>query len=147
MFKGFSICAHTVAAAQYNGHLESFVKWYVTTKCRPNLASIALERIEKVVGRKGGVSKRKRQPQVPIESSSPRFTDQDNCEPNSKHLTVTSTGIVTSCTSIMTVIPPTPLLVSSASPRIEGQLNMVATSTITAPLLCLLHGFKILQFF
>jgi len=29
MFKGFSIRAHTVAAAQYNGNLESSVKWYV----------------------------------------------------------------------------------------------------------------------
>jgi len=32
----------------------------------------------------------------------------------------------------MTVTPPTPLLVSSAGPRIDRQLNMVATSSVTA---------------
>ena len=49
-------------------------------------------------------------------------------------VTVTRTGIVASCTSIVTVTPPTPLLVSFslAGPRIDRQLNIVATSSITA---------------
>ena len=107
MFKGFSIRAHTLAAAQCKGNLELSVKWYVSTKCRPNLASIVLEGMPKGVGRKEeflqGESSNKFQSRAVFLNFLFKITVSLH---NSKRLTVTSTGIVTSCTSIVTVTPP-----------------------------------------
>jgi len=87
----------------------------MANKCRPNLASIAQEGMPKGVGRKGGVPKRKRQPHALIESSSSQFSVQDNSEPNPKRSAVTSSSIISLvCTSVVTVIPPTPLPVSAS---------------------------------
>jgi len=137
MFKGFLICAHTVAAAQFNGNLEVFIKWYVANKCRPNLTSIAQEGMPKGVGRKGGVPKRKRQPRALIESTSSRFSVQDNNEPNPKRFTVTSDAIIAPvCTSVVTVIPPTqlPTAVSASVARAMGiGQQTIASSSITVP--------------
>ena len=75
MFKGFSLCSHTVAVAQVNNDLQSFVKWYAIHKCRPNLTLIANEGMPKGVGRKEGVPKRKRAHRNPIETTSSRFSN------------------------------------------------------------------------
>ena len=57
MFKGYSICAHVVAAAEDNGELASFLD---CVKCKPNLTAIASAGMPSGSGRKGGKPKRKR---------------------------------------------------------------------------------------
>lgn len=70
MFKGYSICAHVVAAAEDNGDLASFLD---CVKCKPNLTSIASAGMPSRSGRKGGKPKRKRNRSiVPIETRSVR---------------------------------------------------------------------------
>ena len=84
MYKGFSICSHTVATAQTNGDLRSFIDWYILHNRKPNLSDIAHEGMSKGVGRKGGIPKRKRTHRVPIESCSSKFAEQatKTCEPS-----------------------------------------------------------------
>ena len=149
MFKGFLICAHTVAAAQVNGELECFVKWYVTNKCRANLASIAQEGMPKCVGRKGAVPKRKRLPHTPVESSSSQCFVQDSSEPNPKHLTVTSAATVTPYTSVSTVLPaPLPVSASVAqSYQFAGTGQLTTASSSILYHQYLLHRYKILPTF
>ena len=49
-FKGFSICSHTVAAAQDGGNLKQFLNWYVDTKCGANLTNIAIANLPQGAG-------------------------------------------------------------------------------------------------
>jgi len=67
MFKGFSICAHTVATAEVNGELRSFVTW-------TNLTSIALQEMPTGAGRKGGIAKKKKTSPIDVETYSSRFS-------------------------------------------------------------------------
>lgn len=73
MFKGFSLCAHVVAAAHDNNDLRSFLQYLNQTKRGPNLSAIANEGMPTGTGRKGGVPKRKRnRATVPVETRSVR---------------------------------------------------------------------------
>ena len=128
MYKGFSICSHTVATAQANRELRSFVDWFVHQNRKPNLSEIAHEGMSKGVGRKGGAPKRKRTHRAPIESCSSKFAEQ-------------------SCTSSAAILPQplpasdelstTPLLTSptlatvSVSSSVE-HANMPTNSTHVA---------------
>ena len=70
MFKGYSICAHVVAAAEDNGDLKSFLD---CVRCRPNLTAIGNAGMPSGSGRKGGKAKHKRNRSIiPIETRSVR---------------------------------------------------------------------------
>ena len=56
MFKGYAICAHSIAAAEDNGDLKSFLNCIT---CKPNLTAIASTGMPSGSGRKGGKAKRK----------------------------------------------------------------------------------------
>ena len=98
MFKGFSICSHTVAAAHKTGDLHSFVNWYNNEKCEPNLTKIANEGMPKGVGRKGGVPKRKRPRKTTIETCTSRF------EPTPKRFLGGAVASVSKTTSSSTAV-------------------------------------------
>ena len=70
MFKGYSISAHVIAAAEDKGDLKSFLDCIT---CRPNLTAIANTGMPIGAGRKGGKARRKRsRSSIPIESQSTR---------------------------------------------------------------------------
>ncbi|XP_065893382.1 uncharacterized protein [Dysidea avara] len=134
MFKGFSICAHTVATAEANGDLGSFITWYVANKCRPNLTSIALQGMPTGAGRKGGVAKRKRTSRVAVETWSSRFS---TTVPDPKRVSLTQ-GNTTSgayvssplqpainypTVTLPTTVSPAPLHASTSTAT--GQLSNV----------------------
>ena len=50
----------TVAAAQYNGKLDSFIASYSTTKSTPNLTKLAIASMPKGRGRKGSKTPKRR---------------------------------------------------------------------------------------
>ena len=79
MFKGYSICSHTIAASSVNGDLNSFIENYKQKKCGPNLMNIAGHGLPNVSGRKGGVPKRKKRASVLVETRSvcPCFRNSD----------------------------------------------------------------------
>ena len=72
MFKGFSLCSHTIATAHSNGDLKAFLD-KVSGKCMPNLTAIANHGMPSGAGRKGGVAKQKRNRKLPaVETRSVR---------------------------------------------------------------------------
>jgi len=68
------ICSHTLAAAEVNGELISFIQWYTVTGQEPNITRLAQAGLPAGRGRKGGVPKRKRSrtPSVPPDIVVPR---------------------------------------------------------------------------
>ena len=58
------ICSHTIAAAESNGELASFLQWY--TKCAesPNISTLAMSGLPRGRGKKGGKPKRQRAKQT-----------------------------------------------------------------------------------
>lgn len=72
MFKGSSICSHTVAASHDNGDLSSFIEFYKQKKCGPNLAAVAGHGLPSGSGRKGGNPRKKKQTSIPVETRSVR---------------------------------------------------------------------------
>ena len=61
------ICSHTLVAAEVNGELHLFLKWYVRTKQAANITKLAQAGLPSGRGRKGGVPKRQRS-RTPIAS-------------------------------------------------------------------------------
>lgn len=59
MWQSSKICSHCVAAAQFSGNLEKFVKWYNASKSKPNLSKLAKVDMPKGTGRKGEKPPRK----------------------------------------------------------------------------------------
>ena len=55
-----AICSHTLAVAQLNNDLISFLQWYNTSSNMPNVTSLAMSGLPSGRGRKGGVAKRTR---------------------------------------------------------------------------------------
>ena len=52
--KQHSLCSHTVAAAEYNHHLEQFVYWLINNnKTQPNLTTAAYHETSQLGGKKG----------------------------------------------------------------------------------------------
>ena len=54
------ICSHTLAAAEINGELLLFLRWYTNSDVQPNITQLAMASLPKGRGRKGGIPKRKR---------------------------------------------------------------------------------------
>ena len=54
------ICSHTLAAAETNGELQLFLRWYTSSDVQPNVTQLAMATLPKGRGRKGGIPKRKR---------------------------------------------------------------------------------------
>ena len=54
------ICSHSIAVAEVNGDLCSFLQWYNTSGTEPNITALAMSSLPSGRGRKGGVPKRKR---------------------------------------------------------------------------------------
>ncbi len=70
-YKGFPLCSHVIAAAEHNRELKSFLD-NLKDSGKLNLTAIANQGLPKGAGRKGGVQKRKRSSNVPIETRSVR---------------------------------------------------------------------------
>ena len=54
------ICSHTLAAAEINGELLLFLRWYTNSDVQPNITQLAMASLPKGRGRKGDIPKRKR---------------------------------------------------------------------------------------
>ena len=63
------ICSHSIAVAEVNGDLCSFLQWYNTSGTEPNITALAMSGLPSGRGRKGGVPRRKRtqKKDVPVE--------------------------------------------------------------------------------
>ena len=59
-WKSLRICSHSVAAAEDNGDLSTYVSWLKKAKQSPNLTKLALSQMPKGRGQKGGMPPRKR---------------------------------------------------------------------------------------
>ena len=67
-WKSLGICSHSVAAAEDNCDLQSFVTWFAKAKRVPNITRLATSQMPSGRGRKGGIPPRKRRKTVPPES-------------------------------------------------------------------------------
>ena len=54
------LCSHTVAVAERNGDLSSFLQWYIKYAKNPNISTLAMSGLPRGRGRKGGKAKRQR---------------------------------------------------------------------------------------
>ena len=54
------LCSHTLAVAEHNGDLLSFLQWYTTCAKNPNISTLAMSDLPRGRGRKGGRAKRQR---------------------------------------------------------------------------------------
>lgn len=54
------LCSHTLAVAERNGDLSSFLQWYTTYAESPNISTLAMSNLPRGRGRKGGRAKRQR---------------------------------------------------------------------------------------
>ena len=54
------ICSHTLAGAEYNGDLSSFLLWYTQCAESPNISTLAMTGLSRGRGRKGGKVKHQR---------------------------------------------------------------------------------------
>ena len=116
MFKGFGLCAHTVAAAIDQRRLKELIDVYVESHCSPNLSVLSTEGFSKGVGRKGGLPKRTRVRKMPpskdpglgITTSS---TSTSACTTGQHNLVSSITTAVSGCTNTCT---------SSAYPRAQS---------------------------
>ena len=52
------LCSHTLALAEHNGDLLSFLQWYTTYAKNPNISTLAMSDLPHGRGRKGGRAKR-----------------------------------------------------------------------------------------
>ena len=148
MYQGFQICSHTVATAHINGELQLFLDWYVENNCQLNLLAIGTQGMPKGVGRKGRIPKRKRNHQVPVETSSSRFKHDITCEPSSSsqfgHHTIVehtselppkyvilpsssqTTPSITSCTTSV----PSSLQTIASKPTLASQVTRNSVPTL-----------------
>lgn len=67
-WRSLGICAHSVAAAEDNHNLYSFVTWFAKAKKIPNLTQLTTSQMPAGRGRKGGVPPRKIRKTVPADS-------------------------------------------------------------------------------
>lgn len=67
-WKSLGICSHSVAAAEDNSDLQSFVTWFAKAKKVPNITQLATSQMPAGRGRKGSVPPRKRRKTIPVES-------------------------------------------------------------------------------
>jgi hypothetical protein len=67
-WKSLGICSHSVAAAEDNCDLQSFVTWFAKAKKVPNITQLVTSQMPAGRGRKGGIPPRKRRKTVPAES-------------------------------------------------------------------------------
>ena len=63
-WKSMGVCSHSVAAAQDNNDLVTFIEWMKKTKRSPNLTKLLVAKMPKGRGQKGGVPPRKRKKKV-----------------------------------------------------------------------------------
>ena len=54
------ICSHSIAVAEVNHDLHTFLQWYNMSETEPNISSLAMAGLPSGRGRKGGVPRRKR---------------------------------------------------------------------------------------
>ena len=54
------LCSHTLAAAEHNGDVLSFLQWYTRYAESPNISTLAMTNLPRGRGRKGGKPKRQR---------------------------------------------------------------------------------------
>ena len=68
------ICSHTIAVAEYNKELDSFLHWFVKYAESPKISVLAMSGLPHGRGKKGGKPKRqcKRQLMPPADSQSLR---------------------------------------------------------------------------
>ena len=75
-WRSLGICAHSVAAAEREGKLELFVKWFKKAKRVTNLTKLATTNMPRGRGRKGGVPPSRRKKKAPYTQRVPfDFTD------------------------------------------------------------------------
>lgn len=63
-WKSSQICSHTLAVAESNEDLCSFLEWYNETQQHANLRILAVSELPSRRGQKGGVPKRQRSRQI-----------------------------------------------------------------------------------
>ena len=115
MFKGFRMCSHTIAVAEINGELKSFLE--VLTNTTPNLTTIAMQGLPAGSGRKGGQEKHRKMKKETVLTRSVRqcmscsysaalsdaqiSEQQETVATNSGYLPITS-SVVNSTSSLST---------------------------------------------
>ena len=72
-YKSVSVCSHTVAAAEINGHLTKFIDFLRRHNCSPNLTQLAQHGMPAGAGRKGGKPAKKKQPRKKAPSEENRI--------------------------------------------------------------------------
>lgn len=100
MWQSSKICSHCVAAAQFSGNLEAFIRWYRKSKSLPNFDKLSKVNMPKGSGRKGEKPPRKRKktkaaPLTLVEQDVPLISEESeplpdqpavpDTQPHSKH--------------------------------------------------------------
>ena len=129
-YKGFSICSHTVAAAQDGRNLQQFLNWYVTMKCGANLTNIGNANLPQGAGRKGRKPKRQRvRSKGPIETRSKRL-----CLEQGEHTALsTQQGPITQPTVESHQSASLPTTAQHTVPRPQQSASLPTTAQHTVP--------------
>ena len=117
------MCSHSLAVAQLNGDIITFLQWYNASAQQPNITSVAMTGLPPGRGRKGGKPKKvrnhheKRMPELTIprpvfQASIPAASGTANVPP-----VISCTPVTSFCQSITSV----------------GQVNVGSSSSIHSP--------------
>ena len=103
-WKALGMCSHSIAVAEINGKLSSFLAFVWKRKDRPNRTKLATTNMPKGRGRRGGVPPRKRKASM-------------SCEPTRVPMCATSSE-------------NTEQFITSECPPLQGILHLVLCSTL-----------------
>eukprot|EP00794_Sanderia_malayensis_P006409 gene6409-7140_t len=107
------ICEHTLAAAQANGTIHSFINWFKRSKKKKSLVDLALVGGPKTAGKKPSNRKRSNNKRKSIEDMVDIHKDKMPLQTHSAHV---QTPPVSACHPIQHVLPPASLHPSLALP-------------------------------
>eukprot|EP00794_Sanderia_malayensis_P004990 gene4990-5648_t len=100
------ICEHTLAAAQANGTIHSFINWFKRSKKKKSLVDLALVGGPKTAGKKPSNRKRSNNKRKSIEDMVDIHKDKMPLQTHSAHV---QTPPVSTCHPIQHVLPPASL--------------------------------------
>ena len=126
--KSLALCSHTVAAAESNGDLQQFLKWYSKSRGKQplNMTPLALQGMPAGAGRKGGRAPRKRTRTtlIPTDENRVPLTPSTKSTNGSVDSSPDKTGLQDSSACVNT------------SESLSSNTGVLNSSSLSIPLVC-----------